>query len=70
VAAARQQIEDDLEADAALLGLTRKKKPAGDATAAGASAGDGGDDQHKQEQDDLVRLLGHGTHALGTRPST
>ncbi|KAF8072947.1 ubxn1 [Scenedesmus sp. PABB004] len=42
VAAARQAMEEDLDADAELLGLKRKKKPAGDAAAGTGAAGGGG----------------------------
>lgn len=41
IAAAKQQMEEDLEADAELLGLRRKKKPA-TATAADAAGGSEG----------------------------
>lgn len=42
VAEVKQAMEEEMDADAELLGLKRKKKPAADATAAGAGAGSSG----------------------------
>jgi hypothetical protein len=64
MAAAKQQMEDDLDADAELLGVKRKKKPA----AAAAAGGEGGEAAEGEEgavaaaaaaagDDELVRWL-------------
>jgi hypothetical protein len=43
VAEVKQALEDELDADAELLGVKRKKKPAAETTAAGAAAGPSGE---------------------------
>jgi hypothetical protein len=65
MAAAKQQMEDDLDADAELVGVKRKKKPAAAAATAAASGGGGAAAEGEEAaaaaaaagDDELVRWL-------------